>query len=68
MSAAYIAFTTGATVQNFEGVSGLTPLGITAYTDGAPVPATAQMHGQIPGLFLAAEPIQTILPQTQEPR
>ena len=50
-SAAYIAFTTGATVQNFEGVSGLTPLGITAYTDGAPVPATAQMHGQIPGLF-----------------
>jgi hypothetical protein len=50
-SAAYIAFITGATVQNFEGVSGLTPLGITAYSDGAPVPATAQMHGEIPGLF-----------------
>src|SRR5438105_13826406 len=50
-SAAYIAFTTGAAVQNFEGVSGLTPFAITAYTDGAPVPATAQMHGQIPGLF-----------------
>jgi hypothetical protein len=50
-SADYIAFTTGATVQNFESVSGLTPLSITAYTDGTPVPSSAQMHGQIPNLF-----------------
>src|ERR687889_745492 len=50
-SADYIAFTTGATVQNFESVSGLTPLNITAYTNGTPVPAGAQMHGQIPNLF-----------------
>jgi len=47
----YIAFTNGATVQNFESVSGLTPLSITAYTNGTPVPANAQMHGQIPSLF-----------------
>lgn len=50
-SADYIAFTTGATVQNFESVSGLTPLSITAYTNGTPVPSSAQMHGQIPNLF-----------------
>lgn len=50
-SADYIAFTTGATVQNFESVSGLTPLSITAYTNGTPVPPNAQMHGQIPNLF-----------------
>lgn len=50
-SADYIAFTTGATVQNFESVSGLTPLSITAYTNGASVPSSAQMHGQIPNLF-----------------
>jgi hypothetical protein len=47
----YIAFTTGATVQNFENVAGLTPLSITAYTNGTPVPSGAQMHGEIPGLF-----------------
>jgi len=47
----YIAFNTGATVQNFENVAGLTPLSITAYTNGTPVPSTAQMHGEIPGLF-----------------
>lgn len=47
----YVALTTGATVQNFESVSGLTPLSITAYTNGTPVPPTAQMHGQIPSLF-----------------
>ena len=50
-SADYIAFTTGATVQNFESVSGLTPLAITTYTNGTPVPSSAQMHGQIPNLF-----------------
>src|SRR5689334_5772282 len=50
-SADYIAFTTGATVQNFESVSGLTPLSTTAYTNGTPVPPSAQMHGQIPNLF-----------------
>jgi hypothetical protein len=50
-SAEYIAFTTGATVQNFDSVSGLTPLSITAYTNGTPVPPNAQMHGQIPDLF-----------------
>ena len=50
-SADYIAFTTGATVQNFESVPGLTPLSITAYTNGSPVPSSAQMHGQIPSLF-----------------
>ncbi|MDQ6732959.1 MAG: hypothetical protein M3Z35_02410 [Nitrospirota bacterium] len=50
-SADYIAFNNGATVQNFESVSGLTPLSITAYTNGTPVPAGAQMHGQIPSLF-----------------
>src|SRR5690242_6454547 len=50
-SAEYIAFTTGATVQNFESVSGLTPLTTTAYTNGTPVPSSAQMHGQIPNLF-----------------
>jgi len=50
-SADYIAFNSGATVQNFESVSGLTPLNITAYTNGTPVPAGAQMHGQIPSLF-----------------
>lgn len=50
-SAEYIAFTAGATVQNFESVSGLTPLTTTAYTNGTPVPSSAQMHGQIPNLF-----------------
>jgi len=47
----YIAFNTGATVQNFENVAGKTPLSITAYTNGTPVPATAQMHGEVPGVF-----------------
>jgi hypothetical protein len=50
-SADYLAFTTGATVQNFESVSGLTPLAITTYTNGTPVPSSAQMHGEIPNLF-----------------
>jgi hypothetical protein len=49
-SAAYLAFVAGATVQNFEGVSGVTALAITTYTDGLAVPASAQMGGQIPGL------------------
>lgn len=65
-SAEYIAFTTGATVQNFESVSGLTPLTTTAYTNGTPVPSSAQMHGQIPNLFFhsgGANP--TIPPQIQ---
>ena len=48
---AYIAFNTGATVQDFENVPGLTPLSITAYTNGTPVPTTAQMHGELSGLF-----------------
>lgn len=50
-SADYLAFTAGASVQNFESVSGLTPLSITAYTNGTPVPTNTQMHGQIPNLF-----------------
>ena len=50
-SAAYLAFVAGATVQNFESVAGLTPKSVTAYVNGDPVLGTAQMHGEITGLF-----------------
>ena len=61
-SADYIAFTTGATVQNFESVSGLTPLSITAYTNGTPVPPpTHRCTGRFRTYsFTAAGPTRTI--------
>jgi hypothetical protein len=45
----YSTFATGATVQNFDSVAGLTPLGISSYANTT-VPATAQLGGQIAGL------------------
>ena len=68
-SADYIAFNSGATVQNFESVSGLTPLNITAYTNGTPMPAGARCTGRFRAYsFTVAEPTQTIPWRTQEPR
>jgi hypothetical protein len=44
------AFQTGATVNNFESVTGRTPQTITAYTVGDPVSATAFVFDQISGV------------------
>lgn len=53
-AAVYAAFATGATVQTFESVGGLTPLALTSYANAlnslTAVPAAAQLGGQIPGL------------------
>jgi hypothetical protein len=44
------AFETGATVVNFETVSGVTPQTITDYTAGASVSSSAFVFNQIPGV------------------
>jgi hypothetical protein len=50
----YAAFAAGATVQTFESVAGLTPLGLASYTNAlnssTAVPSGSQLGGQIPGL------------------
>jgi hypothetical protein len=46
----YNAFAAGATVQSFEGVGGVTPLPISVYTDGLPVPGASHLQAQIGGL------------------
>jgi hypothetical protein len=43
-------FQAGATVNNFESVAGKTPLTITSYTSGNPVPTSATIFNQIPGV------------------
>jgi hypothetical protein len=49
------AFATGATVEDFEGISGMTPLALNDYTNATnsstAVPAGAQLSDDIPGLF-----------------
>jgi hypothetical protein len=51
----YNAFATGATVQNFESISGMTPLDLSSYTNSAnsstAVPAAAQLSLDIDGLL-----------------
>ena len=44
------AFQAGATVNGFEAISGITPMAITAYTNGVPVSAGATLFNQIPGV------------------
>jgi PEP-CTERM motif len=44
------AFQSGATVQNFESISGRTPQPITSYTAGDPVSPTSFIFDQIPGV------------------
>jgi hypothetical protein len=44
------AFQTGATVVNFESISGRTPQTITSYTSGATVSPTSFIFDQIPGV------------------
>jgi len=44
------AFQTGATVIDFENITGRTPQAITAYTAGSPVSPTAFIFNQIPGV------------------
>ena len=44
------AFQNGLTVQTFESLAGRTPQAITAYTQGAPVSATAFVFNQVPGV------------------
>jgi PEP-CTERM motif len=51
----YNAFATGATLQNFESISGMTPLGLASYTNAldssTAVPVAAQLGLDIPGLL-----------------
>ena len=49
-AAAVTAFQAGATVNNFESVSGRTAQGITSYTSGVAVSPTAFVFDQIPGV------------------
>ena len=49
-SAAIAAFQAGATVVNFESVSGVTPFTISSYTTGTAVTPTAFVFNQIPGV------------------
>jgi PEP-CTERM motif len=44
------AFQAGATVVNFDSISGRTPQTITSYTTGSPVAATSFIFDQIPGV------------------
>src|SRR5262245_10868105 len=44
------AFQAGATVNGFDNISGITPMAITAYTNGVPVTAGATLFNQIPGV------------------
>jgi hypothetical protein len=44
------AFQSGLTVQTFESLAGRTPQAITAYTQGAPVSASAFVFNQVPGV------------------
>src|SRR5438477_209120 len=44
------AFQSGATVTNFESVSGVTAQAITDYTSGNPVSSSAFVFNQIPGV------------------
>jgi hypothetical protein len=44
------AFQAGATVNGFDSISGVTPMAITAYTNGVPVTAGATLFNQIPGV------------------
>ena len=43
-------FQSGATVQNFDSISGRTPLTITSYTSGTPVPSSAFVFNQVAGV------------------
>jgi PEP-CTERM motif len=51
----YNAFATGATLQNFESISGMTPLGLASYANAldssTAVPVAAQLGLDIPGLL-----------------
>jgi hypothetical protein len=49
-AATVAAFQTGATVVNFESVSGVTPQTITTYTAGNPVASSSFVFNQIPGV------------------
>jgi hypothetical protein len=49
-AAAVAAFQAGATVNNFESVSGRTPQSITTYANGAAISPTAFVFNQIPGV------------------
>ncbi len=43
-------FQTGATVVDFESIGGITPMPITAYTDGVAITAGATLFNEVPGV------------------
>lgn len=49
-AATVAAFQSGATVVDFENISGITPQAITAYTAGAAVSPTSFLFNQVPGV------------------
>jgi len=44
------AFQTGATVVSFESIGGITPMAITAYTDGVPATLGSTLFNEVPGV------------------
>lgn len=47
---AIAAFQSGATVVNFETIAGITPLAITTYASGTPIPSAANLFNQVRGV------------------